>query len=62
MAGPRDYHTKLIKSDREKHHITYIQNLKKSQYKWIYLQNRNSFISQTQKINLYLPQWKEGEG
>ena len=44
MDGPRDYHTKWSKSDRERqisYDITYIWSLKKW-YKWTYLQNRNS--------------------
>ena len=43
IDGPRDYHTKRSKSDRERqisYHITYMWNLKKW-YKWTYLQNRN---------------------
>ena len=42
MDGPRDYHTKWSKSDRERqisYDVTYMWNLKK--YKWTYLQNRN---------------------
>ena len=44
MDGPRDYHTKWSKSDRERqisYDITYIRNLKKKWYKWTYLQNSN---------------------
>ena len=43
MDGPRDYHTKWSKSERERqvsYDITYMWNLKKG-YKWTYLQNRN---------------------
>ena len=43
MDGPRDYHTKWSKSDRERqisYDITYIRNLKKKWYKRTYLQNR----------------------
>ena len=43
MDGPRDYHTKWSKPDRERqisYAITYMWNLK-IWYKWIYLQNRN---------------------
>ena len=46
MDGPRDYHTKWSKSDREgqiSYDITYVRNLKK-RYKWTYLQNRNRLI------------------
>ena len=44
MDGPRDYHTKWSKSDRERripYDITYMWNLKRKRYKWTYLQNRN---------------------
>ena len=43
MDGPRDYHTKWNKADRERqiYEITYMWNLKKYWYKWIYLQNIN---------------------
>ena len=44
MDGPRDYHTKWSKSDRERqisYDIIYMRNLKKIQYKWTHLQNRN---------------------
>ena len=43
MDGPRDYHTKWNKSDRERqipYDVAYMWNLKKW-YKWTYLQNRN---------------------
>ena len=43
MDGPRDYHTKWSKSDRERqitYDITYMRNLK-NWHKWTYLQNRN---------------------
>ena len=51
MGGPRDYHTKWSKSDRERqisyvitymisYDITYMWNLKKW-CKWTYLPNRN---------------------
>ena len=43
MDGPRDYHTKWSKPDRERqisYDITYMWNLKKL-YKWTYVQNRN---------------------
>ena len=43
MDGPRDYHTKWSKADRERqisYDITYMWNLKKWN-KWTYLQNRN---------------------
>ena len=44
IDGPRDYHTKWSKSDRDRqisYDITYMWNLKKRWYKWTYLQNRN---------------------
>ena len=37
MDGPRDYHTKWSKSEKDKYSITYMWNLKKS-YKWTYLE------------------------
>ena len=43
MNGPRAYHTKWIKSGRERqisYDITYMWNLKKW-YKWVNLPNRN---------------------
>ena len=43
MEGPRDYHTKWSKSDRERkisYDKTYKWNLKQW-YKWTYLQNIN---------------------
>ena len=44
MDGPRDYHTKWSKPERERqisYDITYMWNLKKKWYKWTYTQNRN---------------------
>ena len=42
MDGPRDYHTKWSKSEKEKHHmISLIPEIKKKWYKWLHLQNRN---------------------
>ena len=43
MDGPRDCHAEWSKPDREKqiYDITYMWNLKKIWYKWIYIQNRN---------------------
>ena len=43
MGGPRDYHSKWSKPDREReilYDIAYMWNLKKW-FKWTYLQNRN---------------------
>ena len=45
MDGPRDYHTKWNKPDRERqipYDITYKWNLKYD--KWVYLWNRNRLI------------------
>ena len=52
MDGPRDYHTKWSKSDRERqisYDITYMWNLKKW-YKWTYLQNRNRLTDIENKL------------
>ena len=52
MNGHRDYHTKWIKSDRERQmlcDITYKWNLKKW-YKWTYLQNRNRLTGIENKL------------
>ena len=41
--GPRDYHSKWSKSERERqisYNITFMWNLEKW-YRWIYLQSRN---------------------
>ena len=43
MDGPRDYHTRWSKTDRERrisYDIIYMWNLKKW-YNWTYIQNRN---------------------
>ena len=42
MDGPRDYHTKWSKSDRERqiYDMIFMWNLRKW-YKWTHLQNRN---------------------
>ena len=43
MDGPRDYHTKWSKPDRERqisYDIAYMWNLKEW-YKWMYVQNRH---------------------
>ena len=52
MDGPRDYHTKWNKQDRERqisYNITYMWNLKKRQ-KWIYSQNRNRLTDIENKL------------
>ena len=62
MDGPRDYHTKWSKPDRERqisYNVTYMQNLKKW-YKWIYLQNRNRLTDIENK--LMVTKVEEGEG
>ena len=44
MDGPRDYHAKWSKLERERqisYDITYVES--KIWYKWTYLQNRNRF-------------------
>ena len=62
MDGPRDYHTKWSKSERERqisYDIAYMWNLKKG-YKWTYLQNRNRLIDIENK--LVATKGEEGEG
>ena len=46
MDGPRDYHTKWSKPDKDKYHMIYdihhfYVESKKKWYKWTYIQNRN---------------------
>ena len=42
MDGPRDYHTKRSKSDKDKYHmISPIGGIFKKWYKWTDIQNRN---------------------
>ena len=43
MDGPRDYHIKWSKRQIS-YDITYMWNLKKKGYKWIYFQNRSRLI------------------
>ena len=53
MDGPRDYHTKWNKPDRERqvsYDTTYMWNLKKIRYKRIYLQNRNRLTDTENKL------------
>ena len=42
MEGPRDYHSKWSKPDKDKYHMIclYVELTKKRE-KWTYLQNRN---------------------
>ena len=54
MDGPRDYHTKWSKPDRERqisYDITYMWNLKKW-YKWTYLQSRNRLTDVENKLTV----------
>ena len=54
MDGPRDYHTKWSKSDRERqmsYDITYMWNLKKW-YQWTYLQSRNRVTDVENKLTV----------
>ena len=54
MDGPRDYHTKWSKSERERqisYDIAYMWNLKKG-YKWTYLQNRNRLTDIENKLTV----------
>ena len=53
MDGPRDYHTKWSKSDRERqilYDITYMWNLKKLIQMNLYLQNRNRLTDIENKL------------
>ena len=62
MDGPRDYHIKWSKSDRERqisYDITHMWDLKK-RYKWIYLQNKNRLTDIENKLMAY--QREKGEG
>ena len=54
MDGPRGYHTKWSKSDRERQvscDFPYMWNLKKW-YKWTYLQNRNRLTDIEKKLTV----------
>ena len=62
MDGPRDYHTKLSKSDRESqvsHGITYLWNLK-IWYKQTYLQSRHRFMDIENKLMITKGGWCGG--
>ena len=56
MDGPRDYHTKWSKSDRERqisYDITYMWNLIFKKWdKWTYLQNRNRLTDIENKLTV----------
>ena len=61
MDGPRDYHIKWSKSERERqipYHITYMWNLKYDPNELIY---KTETESQTEKTYLWLPK-EEGSG
>ena len=51
MDGPRDYHTKWSKPDRERqiYDIAYMWNLK-TWYEWTYLHNRKRFTDIENKL------------
>ena len=51
MDGPRDYHAKWSKSERERQisYIAYMWNLK-AWYKWTYLQNKNRLTDIKNKL------------
>ena len=62
MGGPKDYHTKPSKSERERqipYDITYMWNLKYDTNELIY---ETETDSQTQKTDLQLPGGEEGAG
>ena len=49
MDGPRDYHTRWSKSEKDKYfHHLYVEY--KKWYKWAYLQNRNRLTDTENKI------------
>ena len=51
MDGPRDYHTKWRKSDRERqyHMMSLTCGILKKWYKWTYLQDRNRLTDRHRK-------------
>ena len=62
MDGPRDYHTKWSKSERERqtpYDITYMWNLKYETNELIY---KTETDSQTQRTDLWLPRGREWIG
>ena len=64
MEGPRDYHIKWSKPDRERqisYDITYMWNLKKKWYKWTYIQSRNRPTDIENKL-MVTKEEKGGEG
>ena len=58
MDGPRDYHNKWRKSERERYDITYMWNLKYDTNELIY---ETETDSQIRKTNWPLPKGKVGE-
>ena len=51
MDGPRDYHTKCIKSEKDKYYmVSFTCGIKKKWYNWTYLQNRNSLTDIKNKL------------
>ena len=54
MDGPRDYHIKWSKSDKDKY-ITYMWNFKSDTNEFIY---KREIDSQTKKTNFWLSKWK----
>ena len=62
VDGPRDYHTKGIKSDRGRqilYAVTYMWNLNKW-YKWTYLQNINRLTEIENKLMVTKEEVGEG--
>ena len=60
MDGPRDYHTKWNKSERERqmpYDITHMWNQKKW-YKWTHLQNRNRYT--IKENNMFIKGERQG--
>ena len=51
MGGPRNYHTKWGKTEKDKYHmISVICGILKKWYKWAYLQNRNRLTDIENKL------------
>ena len=60
MDGPRDYHTKESKSDRERQiDHSYVKSKKNDTEELIYKRETDS---QAQKTNLWLPKGRGGAG
>ena len=61
MDGPRYYHTKWSKSDRERqmpYDSTYMWNPIKKWYKLTYLQNRNRLIDVENRLMITNGEWQ----